>query len=110
MQISEIAYRPKIIYIGQCNVHPPADGLIVPCPHKKVQRDDLVSFLIQVSHLRLKNVDLPAPASIQVTKLAVLVALRMLLLVFLPQQHESDTFAAQLPMDIGIIRSRAYVG
>ena len=56
------------------------------------------------------RIDLLGPLTVQMTKLAVLVALGMQLFMFLPQQHEGDTFEPQLLVNIGPIRQGAFMG
>ena len=52
------------------------------------------------------QIELPCPASIQLTILAVLQAVRIDRLVLFPQQHQRDAFAAQLLMNLGVIGQR----
>ena len=57
----------------------------------------------------LGPLNLMGPLTVQMTKLAVLIALGKLLFIFLPQQHQSNTFVAQLLLNIGPVGNSALV-
>jgi hypothetical protein len=67
-------------------------------------------FLAGTMFLAHDRIDLMGPLTVQMTKLAVLIALGVLLFMFLPQQHQSDTFVPQLLVNIGPVRNSALVG
>ena len=50
------------------------------------------------------RIDLPLPLVVEVAELAVLVALGISRLVFLPQEHQGDGLAAQFPVDADEVR------
>ena len=50
------------------------------------------------------------PTAVEFTKMAVTIALRMLGLIFLPEQHQGHPFALQLVMKVDAVRQRTFGG
>ena len=61
-------------------------------------------------HLTHWEIETAGMGPVAFTELAVLQALGVCLLVFLPEEHEGDALAGELPMHDGPIRQRPYQG